>query len=197
MAQAKEGEKSREMSALEIIKGDALRHKKFLVAAAMAVLLALSFFFYSDLKALLLIIAFIVLGALSRLWQRILPLPFGADLIMLVAVISGVLYGSMAGAVAGFLSFFLSAVLTQEDLASMWPSFLAMALTGYVAGFVPVSDISIGGIILTIFYDAIIFAAYALLGLAGIRTFIFVVTHIAFNYYLFYNVAPVLINLLA
>lgn len=203
MASALEGLKSTESgqipekSAVKMIGEDAARHKRFLIGVVAVLFFVLAIFFYSDLKALFVIIALIALGAVSRLWQRILPLSIGADLIMLSAVISGVLYGSAAGFIVGLLSLFISAILTQEDLAGMWPSFFAISFVGYLAGFAPVSDISLWGVLLAVLYDAIISVAYMLLGAGGIRTALFVATHVAFNYFVFYDIAPALVNLLA
>ncbi len=191
------GAGSGEKSVLQIIEEDALRHKKLLIAAGAVLFLILIIFFYRDIKAFFSIVALIAIGVLSRLWQRFIPLSIGANLIMLVTVVAGVMYGPLAGISVGVLSLFISAILVLDELATMLPPFFAIALAGYIAGYLPAADISFGGMALTILYDVIISVSYFFLGVAGIRTALFVATHIVFNYFVFYNVAPALINILA
>lgn len=61
-----ESDTHKERSALQIIEGDALRHKKLLSAIVIVLFSALIFFYYRDVKNLIVIVAFIALGSLSR-----------------------------------------------------------------------------------------------------------------------------------
>jgi len=188
--------KDKEKSALAIIEGDALRHKKLIYAIVAALFLAILFIYSSDIKRFLVIIAFIALGSISRLWQRFLPLSIGVNFIMLVTVCAGVLYSPFAGLVVGVLTMFFSAIIVLDEPATMISSFFAIAVVGYISGYVPLAYISIGGLLLTVLYDAILFISFFLFGAGSARTIIFVATHIVFNYFVFYNIAPALVNAL-
>lgn len=184
-------------SVLEIIRSDAARHKKTLYMAAAGLLAVSSLFFFSYMKAAILLAAFTGLGAVSRMWQRFLPISFGVELVMLSTVISAMLYGPFAGLAVGFLSLVLSTLMTQEDIGKMWPAFLTIALVGFVAGSVKIANIALWGVGLTVLYDMIISIIYISQGHSIAKTFIFDATHIAFNYFVFFNVAPALLSVLA
>lgn len=188
--------KPREKSVLDIIAEDAFSHKKTVAAAAILLIFASGFFFYSSIKALFLLSAFVAIGAVSRMWQRFFPLSFGVELVMLFTVLSAAIYGPLAGLLVGFFALSISTLITQEDIAKMWPSFIAIAAVGYIAGSASVANIAMWGLGLTVLYDAIISVVYVYMGHSIIKTLIFDATHIAFNYFVFFNLAPNLAGLL-
>lgn len=179
-------------SVFELIKSDAKQYRRELNAIGIVLFAISAFLFYNYMKAGIVILSLMAMGALSRAWQRFFPLEFGIELVMLATVISGVAYGAMAGAVVGVVSLVASTLLTQEDPGKMWPAFATIVLIGFLAGTIPIANIALWGVIFTAAYDAVISVIYISMGFSIVKTLIFDATHIAFNYFVFYNVAPLL-----
>jgi len=186
-----------EKSVFEIMLDDANKYKKQLIIAVAVIFLVLMFLFSSIIKEFFLLVVFIALGAASRMWQKFIPFSIGAELVMLFTVVAGILFGPFAGLIVGFLSLSISTLVTEEDVSKMWPGFFAIAVVGYLAGTIEITNISTTGLMLTVLYDVMISIIYIATGHSLIKTLIFDATHIAFNYFVFYNLAPFLITLLA
>lgn len=149
------------------------------------------------MKAGVVLLSLTVMGAVSRAWQRFFPLEFGIELVMLATVLSGAIYGAFAGLAVGLIALVLSTLLTQEDPGKMWPAFITVSLIGFLAGTLAIANIAVWGVIFTVVYDAIISVIYISSGRSVIKTLIFDATHIAFNYFVFYNIAPALVSIVA
>lgn len=187
----------REKSVLELIKYDIKQHRREINAVLLILFAASAFIFYNYMKAGIVLLSLTAMGAVSRSWQRFFPLEFGIELVMLATVISGVVYGALAGAAVGFLSLVLSTLLTQEDPGKMWPAFGTIVLIGFFAGTLTIANIALWGVLFTVAYDAIITVIYIAMGFSPIKTLIFDATHIAFNYFVFYSVAPLILSFIA
>lgn len=181
-------------SVFELIKLDAKQHEQALRTLALIAAAASVFLFFNYLKAGIVLISLTALGAISRAWQRFFPVEFGVELVMLATVISGFAYGAFAGLFVGVVSLILSTILTQEDPGKMWPAFATIGFIGFLAGTLTIANVALWGVIFTVAYDAIITAIYISMGFSIIKTLIFDATHIAFNYFVFYHVAPILIS---
>lgn len=184
-----------EKSIIELIKMDFGRHRKEAIALGAILFLLSAFFFFSYMKAGVVLLSLTVMGAISRAWQRFFPLEFGIELVMLATVVSGVAYGAAAGLIVGFVSLVLSTILTQEDPGKMWPAFLTISIIGFLAGTLTIANIALWGVIFTVLYDAIISVIYISSGHSVIKTLIFDATHIAFNYFVFYHIAPAIVSM--
>ncbi|MCK5594031.1 MAG: ECF transporter S component [Candidatus Aenigmarchaeota archaeon] len=150
------------------------------------------------LKTAIIMMAFIGLGAISRIWLRVIPFQsLGIELILLFTIISGRLFGPVAGVIVGVTSMVLSAIISDEEPMKLWPAFVAIAIVGHLSGVLTIASISVLGIVLTILYDIIISVIYYFLGSSGAKIILFDVTHITWNYWVFYNVAPWLLLLIA
>ena len=146
------------------------------------------------LKTATVMIAFIFLGVMSRLWLKYIPLhSLGIELILLFTIVSGKLFGPAAGVVVGVISMVLSAAITDEEPMKMWPAFVAIAVLGHLSGVLSIASISVLGVVLTVIYDVIVSIIYYFLGSSGAKIILFDVTHITWNYYVFYNIAPWLV----
>lgn len=186
-----------EKSVFELIKLDFKQHRRVVIAIGAILIILSAFFFYNYMKAGIVLLSLTFMGAISRVWQRFFPLEFGIELVMLATVVSGVTYGAAAGLIVGFISLVLSTLLTQEDPGKMWPAFLAISIIGILSGTLSVVNLSLWGVIFTVIYDAIISVIYISSGHSAIKTLVFDATHIAFNYFVFYHIAPVLISIIA
>ncbi|MBU4245417.1 MAG: hypothetical protein ABIF85_05730 [Nanoarchaeota archaeon] len=186
-----------EKSVLELIKLDFKKHRRVVIAIGAILLILSAFFFYTYMKAGIVLLSLIFMGAISRVWQRFFPFEFGIELVMLATVVSGVTYGAAAGLIVGFVSLVLSTLLTQEDHGKMWPAFITIMVIGFLAGTLTIANIALWGVIFTVLYDAIISVIYISSGHSAIKTLVFDATHIAFNYFVFYHIAPTLVSIVA
>ncbi|MBW6461925.1 MAG: hypothetical protein K0B07_02670 [DPANN group archaeon] len=148
------------------------------------------------IKTATIMIAFIVIGSMSRIWLKYIPLhSFGFELILLFTIVSGKLFGPGAGLIVGVISMVLSAAITDEEPMKLWPAFVAIAIVGNLSGVLTIASISVLGVTLTVLYDVIISVIYYFLGSSGAKIILFDITHITWNYYMFYNIAPWLVLL--
>ena len=167
-----------------------------LFAIAAAVLL---FFFWGYVKTFVVMAFFIVLGAVSMIYNRWLKLSLGFEFIMLGLVITSITLGRLPGLVVGILGLLFAEVIAERFTYSTFVSFVGIAVVALIAPFVfqQTNSITSAGIILVIIYDAIIIPGYLMLGSNLGRSMLFVVTHILFNMWVFSFLAPAFFKVLS
>ena len=135
--------------------------------------------------------SFIIVGIASRYYQKYTPhLSFGIETCLFGTVLSSLAYGWHAGAIVGIVSLTISVFLTEEEASYLPIALMGMAGVAFVASIAPITaaNIVFWGILLTLVYDIATCVVYIHVFRANIfKTFIFVVTHLAFNYFLFVN----------
>lgn len=170
------------------------KHK---IESLMSVLvLLIILYFWSTVGMLLTMAVFIIVGALSMIYQRFLRISLGIELIMLGMVVIGFLHGPLAAFIVGSVAFFISMLLNEHLMHASIVSFLGI---GVVSALLPAFEglgITTAGIILTVIYDAIIGPGYLMLGSNPGKVGLFVSTHLLFNLWAFTVLAPRIINLL-
>ena len=166
-----------------------------LIAIAAAVLL---FFFWGYVKVIVVMTFFIILGAVSMIYNRWVKLSLGVEFVMLGLVITSITLGRLPGLVVGVVSLFMAEVIAERFTYSTFVSFIGIAVVALVAPnvFHQTNSITSAGIILTVIYDAIIIPGYLLLGSNVGRSALFVVTHIIFNVWVFSFLAPAFFRIL-
>ena len=166
-----------------------------LIALAAAVLL---FFFWGYVKAIVVMTFFIILGAVSMIYNRWVKLSLGVEFVMLGLVVTSITLGRLPGLVVGVVSLFMAEVIAERFTYSTFVSFIGIAVVALVAPnvFHQTNSITSAGIILTVIYDAIIIPGYLLLGSNVGRSALFVVTHIIFNVWVFSFLAPAFFRIL-
>lgn len=184
------------MRSIELIRRFAIEHRNVAILIVAMLVFGFVLAFQTAILRIAFLSALIAIGVFSRIHQRFLPTSFiGVELIMLFTVISGRLFGASAGIFVGVMSIFLSTFITGEPIAKMFPPFAAIAVVGYFASAFSSANVSFTGLLLTILYDILISAGYLLSGSNRFKLLVFVVTHIAFNYYVFYNWAPYILSI--
>ncbi|MCK4967871.1 MAG: hypothetical protein KAS12_02345 [Candidatus Aenigmarchaeota archaeon] len=132
---------------------------------------------------------FIVVGIASRYYQKYLPhLSLGIETCLFGTVMSSLAYGWHAGAFVGIISLTISVFLTEEEASYLPVALLGMAGVAFLASILPITVVNIvfWGVLLTLIYDITTCAVYIHLFRADIfKTIIFIVTHMAFNYFVF------------
>ena len=147
------------------------------------------YFFHSLVKMLIVMVAFILLGALSLMYNRWVRVSLGVELIMLGTVITTVAYGVVQGIIVGFTSLFFAELFTGRFTYSTFVSFAGLFVVVVVASSLEFS-VKLTGILMTLLYDAIIAPGYIIMGSSPWRTSLFVVTHVLFNVWAFVFIAP-------
>jgi hypothetical protein len=158
-----------------------------IVGAAVAIILL---FFWSYIQAITLMAIFIVVGVVSLLYNRFLKVSLGIELNMLGIVIIGLLYGPLAAFIVGSITLFFAFVLTEHLTHASFVSFIGIAAVSFLIPVLSNMSITATGISLTIIYDVIIAAGYLALGSRLERTALFIVTHIPWNIWVFWSIAP-------
>ncbi|MBI2575243.1 hypothetical protein HYV82_05150 [Candidatus Woesearchaeota archaeon] len=169
--------------------------KKLRIALALAAAIA-AFFLFSLLKGVFLVALFIVAGAASLLYNRFIRTSLGIELITLAIVLTGRLYGPGAAIFSGFTALLLAELATESLQHKTIVSFTGIFVIGFLTQFFSGASIMLEGIALTLVYDAIIMPGYLILGSNPARCILFLVTHIAFNIWLFTTVAPLIAGIL-
>ncbi len=148
------------------------------------------------LKELFLIAAFIGLGGFSMFYNRFIRTSLGFELITLGVVITGLLYGPAIAVFVGFFSLLLAELITGSLQHKTIVSFVGIITIGILTQLFKNTPITTAGIAITLIYDLIIVPGYLLLGSNPLRTGLFLVTHLAFNFWVFTTIAPPLFELL-
>ena len=167
-----------------------------LFAIAAAVLL---FFFWGYVKIIAIMMFFIILGAVSMIYNRWIKLSLGVEFIMLGLVITSIALGRLPALVVGMVSLFMAEVIAERFTYSTFVSFIGIAVVSLTAPnvFSQTDSITSTGIIMTVIYDAVIIPGYLMLGSNFGRSALFVITHIIFNAWVFSFLAPAFYKILS
>jgi len=168
------------------------KRKKALAFLAFLVLVALVLGRYN--KALLFIPGLTILASLSMIYNLFIRISLGFEFIMLATVLCSVVYGPIAGVCVGITSLFFAEFISTKLTYNTFVSFIGIAIVGFVASFYTGGNITMWGIAMTVLYDVIIIPGYLMTGSNPIKCFIYVVTHIPFNIWVFFVIAPRLLE---
>ena len=150
------------------------------------------------MKNTIIISSLILLGGISNIYQRYVRVHLGIEFIMLSTIICGYVYGAIVGGVVGFLTFALAMYFEGRFPHTLFVSFILITLVGIFAATLNSHSITFVGIVLTIAYDLILVPTYIGLFRARIPSILtFAITHIIWNYWVFTNIAPSVLQLIA
>ena len=170
--------------------------EKRIMIAFIILAVIFTFFFWTFVKTLLVMGVFIVIGVASLMYNRWVKVSLGFELIMFGVVITGMLYGSVEALVVGFVALFFAEVLTNRFNHATFVSFIGMFAVAMVVPSFEGDPVRWVGIGMTLLYDAIILPGYLILGSSPGRSFLFLGTHLMFNFWIFWTVAPVVMPIL-
>ena len=145
------------------------------------VLLFLLVFF----KDFLIILAMIILSALSMLHQRVTRSYIGFELVTLATIFSSMFYGAKAGMIVGVVGITSGLMLNGNFDHGIIVSVMGMFLIGLVASFFPLSSIFMVGLVATVVYDVVLLTFYFFTGANPVSCVSYFITHVYINYILF------------
>lgn len=148
-------------------------------------------------KHVLIISFLILLGGISKIYQRYFRVQVGIEFIMLAAVVSGYIYGAFVGGVVGFFTFSLATFFSGRFSHTLIISFILTTLVGMAASLFGNASITVVGITLTLIYNLILIPIYIgwFSGRVS-RILLFSATHIFWNVWVFTTIAPYLVSML-
>jgi hypothetical protein len=169
------------------------------IAVSAGVLLILLYgilFLKINLKTVLILFGFILIGAVSRLPQRMAPVAIGVEMVSLVTIVSAVLYGPIVGALVGVSASALSGFYTIErpqDVIAMSLGFIGMGVLAPLL--YNAFGLGVCVLVLTVLYDIFTGVFYVLTGHSWIGSLRFAAVHIPVNYLLIMWLGPKLLML--
>lgn len=187
------------MDILEWFKKEFLREWKYYVDSLvkrkkvlimLGVLFVIGFFLGSYDKALLIIPMLTILASFSMIYNLFIRVSLGVELVIMATVLCALVYGPVVGIVVGVVSLFFAEVISTKLSYNTFISFIGIVIVGFVASLYSGSNIAMWGIAMTILYDIIIIPIYLLTGSNPTSSFIYVVTHIPWNVWVFLFIAP-------
>lgn len=158
--------------------------------AFLALLLVVALVLGKHNKALLFIPGLTILASLSMFYNLFIRLSLGFEFIMLATVLCSVVYGPVVGVVVGLVSLFFAEFISTKLSYNTFVSFIGIAIIGFIASFYKGDNITMWGISMVVLYDAIIIPGYLMTGSHPVKSFIYVVTHIPWNIWVFSVIAP-------
>lgn len=165
----------------------------FLIAAAIVILSLTPFFSY--VKAAIIVILLILAGAASKLIQKLFPFVVGFDLCLFFTVLAGVAYHPFAGILVGVLSSTLGSIVRgQHDAVYVIMPDVGYLIVGLSLTFFSGTSIFYTGIISALIYAITMSVIFWFIMQNAPNTLTFLVTTIAFNYWLFSNYAAGLLS---
>ena len=136
-----------------------------------------------------------LIGSLSMIYIRYVPELYvtGVELCMMATVLCAKVYGSTVGSFVGFFSLTAAFVISGRIKYTYFISILALTIVGFI---VPYFNLSITtlGITMTIIYDLIVLPLYVLTGSRIPSSIIYFISHVLFNYWVFSNLAPIILK---
>lgn len=161
------------------------------------ILFILTIFFFTFVKQAFFVLIFIILSFLIKIYQKYISVQLGIDLILLFTILASIHYGPIIGSITGIFSLFVVTLWNGRFTPSLFFSFFLLAVTSFLAYAWKGMNITLLGIILTIFYDTIL-VCFHLFFVGGRlhRSLIFASTHIVFNFWLFIIIAPKLTGIM-
>ncbi len=171
-----------------------VKRKKALAFLVLLVVVALFLGRYN--KALVFIPLLTVIASLSMIYNIFFRLTLGFELILLATVLCSVAYGPVVGAVVGMVSLFCAEFISTKLTYNTFVGIIAIAIIGVISSFHLVENITTWGIAMVVLYDIIIVPGYIITGSSPVSSFIYLVTHIPFNIWIFYYVAPKVFELM-
>lgn len=152
--------------------------------------------FASIIKQTLIISLLILLGGISKIYQRYIKAQVGIEFIMLSTVVTGFIYGSFIGAIVGFSTFSLATYFSGRFSHNLFPSFIMVTIVGMLSPLF--NNVTTAGIVQTLVYDIILGYIYLAWFRGRIhKILIFTFTHFLWNLYVFIKIAPILVNTLS
>jgi hypothetical protein len=153
----------------------------------------------SDVVKDVLIISFLMLiGGISKIYQRFFKVQLGIEFIMLATVISGYVYGPFVGAIVGFFTFALATYFSGFFSHTLVISFIMITLVGAAAALFSNTSIKTAGITLTLIYNLLFIPIYIGWFRGRVtRIFMFSITHILWNVWVFSTIAPFIMTLIS
>lgn len=158
---------------------------------AIIIVLVLIVLFASVIKQSLIISFLILLGGVSKIYQRYVNAQIGVEFIMLSTVVGGFVYGSLIGGIIGFVTFALASYFSGRWSHNLFPSFIMVTIIGMISK--SFSNVTTAGIVLTLIYDVLLGYIYLAWFRGRIyRILMFTLTHFLWNVYVFIKLAPLL-----
>ena len=125
--------------------------------------------------------------------------PVGIELVTMNTVIAGVVFGPIVGLMCGLL-FGMTYYGIVFNFASQYQliNIPFYALIGFLAGTLPIENIVVLGMTLSAIYAfSTSFLVTVLMAGRISKSVIFIVTNLFFNYWLFTNLSPIILNIIA
>ena len=157
----------------------------------------ISLFFGSYVKTFLFIAIFVIIATASKLIQEFFPFVVGFDLVLFVTVLSTMHYGWVIGALIGCTSSFIGSmyrIRQQIDTAIM--PLIGYVVVALIIPHIMFLDLFVLGLLSAIIYAVIMSLLFLHLRADIFNTATFAITTIAFNWWLFSNVAPFIVSLM-
>ena len=166
----------------------------FMVLILFIVILYLS----THYKKIFFITLLTVVGSLSLIYVRFIKQAYvlGVELVMFATIVCGYAYGSLLGAIVGFITITVSQFYSGRFKISTLISIIMVPFIGFISHYFNFIEIQKLGIILIIIYDLIILPLYYITGSRLSSVVIYFITHILFNFWIFNNIAPVVLNII-
>ncbi|MFH1398561.1 MAG: hypothetical protein ABIG95_00435 [Candidatus Woesearchaeota archaeon] len=145
-------------------------------------------------KMLFFVPVLMIFASFSMFYNWFFRLSLGVELITLATVLCAVVYGPVTGAMVGFFSLLFAEIISTKLAYNTIISLAAVVVVGVVASAHLIENISVWGIAMTLLYDTMIIPLYVVTGSSPVKSFIYLVTHILWNGWVFTFVAPRLLE---
>lgn len=168
--------------------------KKYKLPISLGLLGLLLFFVIFRQVGFLLVLT--ALAIVSRLYERFLRLEWGIELVTMAVVLTTIVVGPFMGALIGIVSLTISVILNHpmEDPKYLPTSYLGLTIGAYVVSLFSSSSLLVAGMAGTIAYNLVIDPLAIIFGARTFKVILFAVTNIAFNYFAFTTIAPLLMR---
>ena len=159
--------------------------------------LILTLFYYRFVKISIYVIAFIIVGGLSKFYHRFLKSTIGIDLVLFTTIMTALVYKSVIlSLIVGWLGLVIADTIGSRFSYTSFVSLIGLASVSIVSQLIISLPIIAGAIILIIIFEIISAIFYVLMGSSPQKITVFLVSHLLFNVFMILNFATGLQNLM-
>ncbi|MBN1503108.1 hypothetical protein JW930_06185 [Candidatus Woesearchaeota archaeon] len=149
------------------------------------------------LSSIFLVIILIFLASVSIYWKRFTRLSLGIELNSFVTIILSSTYTTIFGLVIGVITVFIGYLLNRRVCMYMFIPMIGVSLIAFLSPLFSPLGITTAGIVLNLIYNGIIHFIYVvLLKNNFLNSILSFSINFLLNIYLFYYIAPQLVNIL-
>ena len=169
---------------LKSVFGHIMKRKKLILIGTISLLLLLLY------SRLFIIIIFIFLGGISKIYHRFFRSALGIDLVFFTTVMTALVYGRALALVVAWAGLIIAEMLGSRFSYTSMVTLIGLTTIVFLAKFFAALPLVAAAILLTLIFEIIMaILYYFVIGSSLYRIYLFLSSHLAFNLFMIFSFA--------